>query len=243
MLQIPNRSPWFYYGPQSTLITIPQIHLYRIKLEISFKLEIGSFHSLVYDVKEHKINVLPEPWRPFMIWPQPKSPVSCPTNLKPIFFLSFQHAKSFKFQGQKLSSPQLSYGCLFSAFKSQKKVSTPHVMCSQRFLPKNCPYAYRGLVLHLCHNIIKILIRNWPLQSFERSYPIRSPLQRCVLRVSLAVQWLRIHLPMHGTRVPSLLREGAMCHGATRPLHRNYRAHAWARAQGTTSCKYWSPHT
>lgn len=124
MLQIPNRSPWFYYGPQPTFITFPQIHLYRVKLEISFKLEISSFHSLVHDVKEHKINMLPEPWRSFIIWPQSKSLVSCPTNLKPIFFLSFQHAKSSKFQGQKFSSPQFSYGCLFSAFKSQKSLNT-----------------------------------------------------------------------------------------------------------------------
>ena len=176
MLQTPNRSPWFYYGPRLTFITFPQIHLYRINLEISFKLEISSFHSLVHDVQERKINMLPEPWRPFIIWPQSKSLVSCPTNLKPIFFLSFQHAKSSKFQGQKLSSPQFSYGCLFAAFKSQKKVSTPNVMCSQRILLKNCSYIYLGLVLYLCHNIIKILIRKWPLQYFERSYPIISPL-------------------------------------------------------------------
>ena len=43
---------------------------------------------------------------------------------------------------------------------------------------------------------------------------------------SLVAQWLRIHLPMQGTRVWSLGREDPTCHGATKPVHHNY----------------WSPH-
>ena len=31
-------------------------------------------------------------------------------------------------------------------------------------------------------------------------------------RASLVVQWLRIHLAMQGTQVPSLVREDATCH-------------------------------
>ena len=38
-------------------------------------------------------------------------------------------------------------------------------------------------------------------------------------------QWLRIHLPMQGTRVRALVREDATCCGATKPLHHNYGAH------------------
>ena len=34
---------------------------------------------------------------------------------------------------------------------------------------------------------------------------------------SLVVQWLRIRLPMQGTRVRALVREGPTCRGATKP--------------------------
>ena len=35
--------------------------------------------------------------------------------------------------------------------------------------------------------------------------------------VSLVVQWLRIHLPMQGTRVQSLVWEDSTCCGAVKP--------------------------
>ena len=39
---------------------------------------------------------------------------------------------------------------------------------------------------------------------------------------SLVAQWLRIHLPMQGTRARSLVREDPTCRGATKPVHHNY---------------------
>ena len=39
---------------------------------------------------------------------------------------------------------------------------------------------------------------------------------------SLAVQWLRIRLPMQGTRVRSLVREDPTCCRATKPVRHNY---------------------
>ena len=45
---------------------------------------------------------------------------------------------------------------------------------------------------------------------------------------SLVVQWLRICLPMQGTRVPALVWEDPTCHGATRPVSHNY----WACVSG-----------
>ena len=42
------------------------------------------------------------------------------------------------------------------------------------------------------------------------------------LGTSLVVQWLRIHLPMQGTRVRALVREDPTCHGATKPVRHNY---------------------
>ena len=39
---------------------------------------------------------------------------------------------------------------------------------------------------------------------------------------SLVAQWLRIRLPMQGTRVRAPVREDPTCHGATRPVSHNY---------------------
>ena len=38
----------------------------------------------------------------------------------------------------------------------------------------------------------------------------------------LVAQWLRIHLPMQGTRVRALVGEDPTCRGATKPVHHNY---------------------
>ena len=50
------------------------------------------------------------------------------------------------------------------------------------------------------------------------------------------VQWLRIHLPMHGTQVRVLVREDPTCRGATKPVCHNY----WACALESTSHNYWA---
>ena len=42
------------------------------------------------------------------------------------------------------------------------------------------------------------------------------------VRASLVVQWLRICLPMQGTRVRALVWEDPTCHGATGPVSHNY---------------------
>ena len=47
-------------------------------------------------------------------------------------------------------------------------------------------------------------------------------------RASLVAQWLRICLPMQGTRVRALVWEDPTRHGATRPMSHNY----WACASG-----------
>ena len=41
-------------------------------------------------------------------------------------------------------------------------------------------------------------------------------------RTSLVAQWLRIHLPMQGTRVQVLVWEDPTCRGVTKTVHRNY---------------------
>ena len=45
-----------------------------------------------------------------------------------------------------------------------------------------------------------------------------------VVGTSLVAQWIRIHLPMQGTRVPYLVREDPTCRRATKPVHHNYWA-------------------
>ena len=42
------------------------------------------------------------------------------------------------------------------------------------------------------------------------------------IRASLVAQWLRIRLPMQGTRVRPLVREDPTCCGATKPVCYNY---------------------
>ena len=42
---------------------------------------------------------------------------------------------------------------------------------------------------------------------------------------SLVVQWLRIHLPMQGIQVPSLVWEDPTCGGATKAAHHNSGGH------------------
>ena len=56
-------------------------------------------------------------------------------------------------------------------------------------------------------------------------------------RTSLVAQWLRIRLPMQGTRVQALVREDPTCLVATKPVHHNY----WACALEPASHNYWSP--
>ena len=41
-------------------------------------------------------------------------------------------------------------------------------------------------------------------------------------RAALVVQWLRICLPMQGTRVQALVQEDPTCRGATKPGCHNY---------------------
>ena len=55
---------------------------------------------------------------------------------------------------------------------------------------------------------------------------------------SLVVQWLRIRLPMQGTRVRALVQEDPTCHRATKPVCHNY----WACALEPASHNYWA-HT
>ena len=55
------------------------------------------------------------------------------------------------------------------------------------------------------------------------SFPLTTVVKKA-FQASLVAQWLRIRLPMQGTRVRALVREDATCRGATKPVRHNYRA-------------------
>ena len=61
-------------------------------------------------------------------------------------------------------------------------------------------------------------------------------IKRRQLRASLVVQWLRIHLPMQGTRVRALVQEDPTCRGATKPVRHNY----WACTLEPANHNYWA---
>ena len=56
------------------------------------------------------------------------------------------------------------------------------------------------------------------------------------LGTSLVAQWLRIHLPMQGTRISALVQEDPTCRRAAKPVHHNY----WACSLEPTSHNYWA---
>ena len=57
-----------------------------------------------------------------------------------------------------------------------------------------------------------------------------------VARASLVAQWLRICLPMQGSRAQALVREDPTCCGATKPMRHSY----WACALEPVSHNYWA---
>ena len=59
---------------------------------------------------------------------------------------------------------------------------------------------------------------------------------RKAIRVSLVAQWLRIHLPMQGTRVRALVQEDPTYRRATKPVCHN----CWACALEPMSYNYWA---
>ena len=62
-------------------------------------------------------------------------------------------------------------------------------------------------------------------ENAERTFGVRGRKKKAVkskTRASLVAQWLRICLPMQGTRVRALVWEDPTCHGATKPVRHNY---------------------
>ena len=89
---------------------------------------------------------------------------------------------------------------------------------SQSLLPEKC---LREAKLDVCHPwYVELLYKATP----TLNYLFKDPTSWA----SLVVQWLRIRLPMQGTRVRALVWEDPTCRGATKPVSHNY----WACASG-----------
>ena len=53
-------------------------------------------------------------------------------------------------------------------------------------------------------------------------YGVPDSLKKFTTGASLVAQWLRVCLPMQGTRVRALVWEDPTCRGANRPVSHNY---------------------
>ena len=74
--------------------------------------------------------------------------------------------------------------------------------------------------LHIEHlTTEKVPLQQVPFSGFTAAF---TKLLTTHVRASLVAQWLRIRLPMQGTRVRALVQEDPTCHGATKPVRHNY---------------------
>ena len=77
--------------------------------------------------------------------------------------------------------------------------------------------------LHAATKSLRAQLRDLTLQLRPSTIKINKFfLKKTILGTSLVVQWLRIRLPMQGTRVRALVQEDPTCHGAAKPVHHNY---------------------
>ena len=70
---------------------------------------------------------------------------------------------------------------------------------------------------------IKVPTRYLELDKLIPKFTWKNQLVRITrIGTSLVAQWLRIHLPIQGTRVRALVWEDPTYHRATKPVHHNY---------------------
>ena len=80
---------------------------------------------------------------------------------------------------------------------------------------------------HTSHIIVKLLKSKDKEKKNLKSVPqitfhTQELMIKMVVGASLVAQWLRICLPMQGTRVRALVWEDPTCRGATGPVSHNY---------------------
>ena len=86
-----------------------------------------------------------------------------------------------------------------------------------------------SIYLDLLFRLVKLFFRPTAWMSYPKFFQsIIHSKKKIFLGASLVAQWLRICLPMQGTRVRALVWEDPTCRGATKPVRHNY----WACASG-----------
>ena len=111
---------------------------------------------------------------------------------------------------------------LVHAYPSSLTAHPPHLLgcpllyCDNHLSPdQQCAASY-SVLLHSCSFCPKDLLYSCS----EWLIPILH--SKLSLRASLVAQWLRVCLPMQGTRVRALVWEDPTCRGATGPVSHNY---------------------
>ena len=99
-------------------------------------------------------------------------------------------------------------------------------LCKRVRYPELTPVQFEHSVISKFNLMLRSVFKE---SSIQKSPPWASPV----------VQWLRIRLPMQGTRVRALVREDPTCRRATKPVCHNF----WACALEPVRHNYWSPHT
>ena len=115
--------------------------------------------------------------------------------------------------------------------KKKKKKGTGKIF--EEVIVENFPNMGKEIVNQV-QEVQRVPYRINPRRNTPRRILIK--LSKIKYRSSLVVQWLRIHLPMQGTRVQSLVREDPTCRRATKPVSHNY----WACALEPSSHNYWA---
>ena len=95
-------------------------------------------------------------------------------------------------------------------------------------------YKYVGVCIHFIHIYLVYIILIPTYESWK--YKKKKLALKKSLGASLVAQWLRILLPVQGTRVRALVQEDPTCRGATKPMRHNY----WACALEPTRHNYWA---
>ena len=72
------------------------------------------------------------------------------------------------------------------------------------------------------HTQLQCMIPDWILEKLKTMLILGDVKRIIYFGASLVAQWLRICLPMQGTRVRALVWEDPTCCGATRPVSHNY---------------------